>query len=220
MTSGKRAKALRRAQRAAPPTAVPTDVSRKVKGDTSLPFQLVGQNAPVLRTECRALSDDECLSDFMRVLAGRLLTTVKRQGAHELVQRGKELHRVKQQGALAIAAPQVGLPFRLVVTCQGVAVANPQFVPLREKIDEGPPTVLSVEGCLSIPGRAYEVRRYKLGTLTGTLVGPATVERIERRVEGLDARMWQHEIDHLHGILIRDIGNEVTSAQAQGGVAL
>ncbi len=99
---------------------------------------------------------------------------------------------------VGLAAPQVGVLERVFVwevEDRHGAVINPQIVFRSEETDE------DEEGCLSLPGLVYPVRR-----------------ALEVRVEGLDedgrilalegrdllARVFQHEIDHLDGVLLVD----------------
>jgi peptide deformylase len=58
-----------------------------------------------------------------------------------------------------------------------------------------------MEGCLSIPGIGVEVERPLAVTLTGQALSGAPL-RVE--AEGRLARIFQHEIDHLDGILMLD----------------
>ncbi len=101
---------------------------------------------------------------------------------------------------VGLAAPQVGVSLRLLVYRLGdeaplVAVANPEVEWASD--DEEAMT----EGCLSIPGIGVEVERPLAVTLTGQdlLGAPLRVE-----AEGRLARIFQHEIDHLDGVLILD----------------
>lgn len=100
---------------------------------------------------------------------------------------------------VGLAAPQVGTPIRMFVydDSEGDAgiVCNPVII---ERSDE---TEFGEEGCLSIPGLYMEVERHVAITVEGQNVdGEAWV----RKVEDFVARIWQHEIDHLDGILFID----------------
>jgi peptide deformylase len=93
---------------------------------------------------------------------------------------------LRETGGLGLAAPQVGIDARLFVTGWGQVFVNPQMV-------KGTDVVLSVEGCLSLPGvQATVTRRNKIVLADG------------RAYEGTRAMAIQHEIDHLDGILITD----------------
>lgn len=96
-----------------------------------------------------------------------------------------------------LAAPQVGITLRLVVIDVGdglIELINPEIVK-----HEG--SMKDTEGCLSIPDIWGEVERYS----------KVVVESLNRRGkkqrlvgEGLLARAFQHELDHLNGILFID----------------
>ncbi|MBU3690593.1 MAG: peptide deformylase [Solirubrobacterales bacterium] len=99
-----------------------------------------------------------------------------------------------------LAANQVGRLRRLlVIEPPGeeapTALVNPEVEWLSEELDE------MQEACLSIPGIAVDVARPVAGRFTGLDLSGAEV-RLE--LEGLPARILQHELDHLDGILILD----------------
>jgi peptide deformylase len=109
---------------------------------------------------------------------------------------------------VGLAAPQVGVPLRLFVynwvdaddiLWRGTAI-NPELwitpTPTGEADEE-----TESEGCLSIPGERYGLRRSPRAILRGTeLDGTA----FEIETEGWLARIFQHEFDHLDGILYAD----------------
>ncbi|MFM9053731.1 MAG: peptide deformylase [Solirubrobacterales bacterium] len=97
-----------------------------------------------------------------------------------------------------LAANQVGRLRRLlVIEPPGeeapTALVNPEVEWLSEELDE------MQEACLSIPGIAVDVARPVAGRFTGLDLAGTEV-RLE--LEGLPARILQHELDHLDGILI------------------
>jgi peptide deformylase len=99
---------------------------------------------------------------------------------------------------VGLAAPQVGIPRRLFTFDSGEesgAYANPEIVWRSDGIQEGE------EGCLSIPGIYFPVTR-----ATSVRVRAQSLEGdpIEREAEGFLARIFQHEIDHLDGVLFVD----------------
>lgn len=101
---------------------------------------------------------------------------------------------------LALAAPQIGRPLRVFVTRDDAVFGDPQIVALDGR------KITAPEGCLSIPGRSYEVERYEQVTVTAhTHLG----RRVEATYSGVKARMIQHELDHLNGILISDRWPEI-----------
>jgi peptide deformylase len=107
---------------------------------------------------------------------------------------------MQQEKGVGLAAPQVGLPWRLFVTDVpeegGVRVyVNPELTLLPGGRD------LREEGCLSIPGVHVEIERPLEGVLVArNLEG----EPLQGAAKGFVARVWQHEFDHLNGVLILD----------------
>ena len=103
------------------------------------------------------------------------------------------------EDGVGLAAPQVGVRKRLFTfdlhegDGPGVVI-NPEIV---ERDGE----VLSEEGCLSVPGYRFEVVRAERVTMQGL-----DLDGDELVLEGDDllARMIQHEIDHLDGVLLLD----------------
>jgi peptide deformylase len=103
------------------------------------------------------------------------------------------------EDGIGLAAPQVGVRKRLFTydlhEGEGPAVViNPEIV-------ESEGEVLSDEGCLSVPGYRFEVLRAERVTMRGL-----DLDGTEIVLEGdeLMARMIQHEIDHLDGVLLLD----------------
>lgn len=97
-----------------------------------------------------------------------------------------------------LAAPQIGVPLRAIVTNvedQLRVVLNPEIVEMSEEEIEAD------EGCLSIPGWYGPVRRKQRVTVRGM---SRTGKPIKIKTEGWEARAFQHEVDHLDGILFTD----------------
>ncbi|MFZ1099800.1 MAG: peptide deformylase [Steroidobacteraceae bacterium] len=104
-----------------------------------------------------------------------------------------------------IAAPQIGVSLRVVIfelkdnpryphltPVPYTVLVNPQLTPLGTEEDEG------WEGCLSVPGMRGLVPRFRRLRYQGFDVRGAP---LDRTVEGFHARVVQHEVDHLDGIL-------------------
>lgn len=100
---------------------------------------------------------------------------------------------------VGLAAPQIGAPLRVLVAEweeQHVAFVNPEIIKRSEE------ELLGTEGCLSIPGYVGDnIRRAAAVTVKGR--DPKGKE-IRVHAEGWYARILQHEIDHLDGILFTD----------------
>jgi peptide deformylase len=97
-----------------------------------------------------------------------------------------------------LAAPQVGISLR-VFTYRIGGVEGHIINPVLENSEDYQPD--EVEGCLSIPGLGFPVRRFRATRVTGVDVNgnPVSVDG-----EGMLARCFQHETDHLDGILFTD----------------
>ena len=104
---------------------------------------------------------------------------------------------VDSGNGLALAAPQIGVQKQVVVWDFGddpLAIVNPEIV-------ESDGEWVFDEGCLSIPGLYVEMLRPKQVLVRGiSLDGDV----IEIEADELEARMFQHEIDHLNGVLMFD----------------
>lgn len=117
---------------------------------------------------------------------------------HAVAERMIQLMR--QVNGAGLAAPQVGLDWRMfVVEGQDEEDAqvfiNPKVTPISRDL------VAHEEGCLSLPGITADVRR------------PSAVRIVSQNLDGQEvtlesedfpARVWQHEFDHLEGVLIID----------------
>ncbi|MGZ8597209.1 MAG: peptide deformylase [Actinomycetota bacterium] len=99
---------------------------------------------------------------------------------------------------VGLAGPQVGVSLRLFVFDDGetgpLFIANPV-------LSGGDGELLEEEGCLSIPGPYHETRRYARITCRGQDLDGAPLELTGG---GLLARIFQHETDHLEGMLFID----------------
>lgn len=133
--------------------------------------------------------------------AGRPVTTIDKE-FHLNVGKMKEL--MYEARGLALAAPQVALPFQFIV----MNITGDANQPEREEVFVNPRIVErkgiqeDEEGCLSFPGLYQEVRRAKTIKVQAYDLKGQLVERI---ASDLEARAWQHEIDHLNGILFIDM---------------
>jgi len=120
-----------------------------------------------------------------------------------------------------LAAPQIGVSLRLVIfevrqnprypeagEVPYTVLVNPELTPIGDQVEDG------WEGCLSVPGlRGLVPRHRRLHYRGHDLDG----RPIDRKVEGFHARVVQHEVDHLDGILypmrlrsLHDLGYEDT----------
>ena len=109
-----------------------------------------------------------------------------------------------QEVGVGLAATQVGIGLRMLVLDEGTGVGrtyvNPRIVDQGgEEVDE--------EGCLSLPGIYADVARAAWVVVEAQ---DRTGAPIHQRASGFPARVLQHEIDHLDGILFIDRLDKVT----------
>lgn len=113
---------------------------------------------------------------------------------------GRMLELMKDARGVGLAAPQVGLPLRLfVMNATGRADDDLVFVNPRLSAQQG--NADDEEGCLSIPDVRVQVRRAVRCRIDAQDVRG---EPIAFEGEDLVSRVWQHETDHLNGVLIID----------------
>lgn len=113
---------------------------------------------------------------------------------------GATLRDVSYGQKLGMAAPQIGISKRVFV-CQGAVCVNPEWqVPSHDVKEE------TLEGCYSVPEKRYITKRSKYGWASWYSVDGT---RREFKLKGLDAIVFQHELDHLDGKCCIDIGVEV-----------
>lgn len=106
---------------------------------------------------------------------------------------------------VGLAAPQIGVPKRVIVVDVGEGLnelINPEIIEARG-------SVVDVEGCLSIPDLVGDVERYEVVKIKGL---NRAGKEIEIQAEGYAARAFQHEIDHLEGILFIDKAKNIRRA--------
>lgn len=141
----------------------------------------------ILTLEAAAVAQDELNSDWLKQLALAMQATM-------LVRNG-----------VGIAAPQVYISKRVIIVASrpnprypdapdmpAVTMINPEITEYSTE------TCLGEEGCLSVPEQRGQVERaYAVKVRYFTVQG----EQVEQFYEGFPARIVQHEIDHLNGIL-------------------
>jgi peptide deformylase len=107
---------------------------------------------------------------------------------------------------VGLAAPQIGVSKRVIVVEFGdeydetiperlFVLVNPEIVQQSEDQIEG------IEGCLSVPGLVGEVARAQSVTVRGQ---DQRGKKVTIRAQGWLARIFQHEIDHVNGVLYTD----------------
>jgi len=143
-------------------------------------LSIVSYPAPVLRVKAEPV---EAVDDEIRGVIRRMIDLMD------------------EAEGVGLAAPQVGLSWRLFVSrlpeegAAATAFINPEL-----ELHPGD-LVSHEEGCLSLPGITAQVRRPDAVTIKALGLDGKPIERV---AAGFEARVWQHEYDHLDGILIID----------------
>ena len=104
---------------------------------------------------------------------------------------------LRAEHGLGLAANQVGVLQKILIYDDGSGLG----VLINPKIVSAEGEQVGVEGCLSVPGLQGEVRRAKTIVVKGI---DASGKTVRIKAEGLLARIFQHEIDHLDGKLFID----------------
>lgn len=151
-----------------------------------LPIMMIGN--PVLRLNARELTSSEITSPEIQQLIDDMIVTMK------------------NKGGVGLAAPQVNQSLRMFVMKSWPGV--PLTIVINPKIEyiEREGKKKSSEGCLSIPGRTLTVPRYKEIHLS---YYNRNGEFVSEEVKGFKAIISQHEYDHLNGVLIVDLVDQM-----------
>ena len=122
---------------------------------------------------------------------------------------------------VGLAAPQVGHSQRIIVVEYAEPSEDPDQPPKEAKLytvvnpeitRSSSETELGIEGCLSIPGYLGEVERYAQVTVKGL---NRHGQPFRLKANGWLARIFQHEIDHLNGVLYLDLASKVWKEEPQ-----
>lgn len=144
------------------------------------------------------ITDIEKLGDRCSEIDVRKQNDLMREIIFEL----KETLREHKEG-VGLAAPQIGYPYRIfVINFNGDyrSFINPIISDLKG-------LELSREGCLSFPGKEYiRPRHNQITVMYQTPLGKTE----SRKIVGKAAIVFQHELDHLDGLTLPDIGLEIT----------
>jgi peptide deformylase len=154
---------------------------------------------------------------------------VLKRKARTVAKFGKDLHALlddmvetmREAPGVGLAAPQIGLSERIIVVeyfekeeeeevedapRKVWAVINPEIAKASEA------RVMGVEGCLSIPGLLGEVERHAEVQVRGL---NRHGKPVKIKARGWLARIFQHEVDHLNGVLFTDRAARVWQPQQE-----
>lgn len=144
---------------------------------------LVDASDEVLRMVCAPVPE---INDEVRAVARRMLEI---------------LMACKNPSGIGLSAPQVGVPWRMFVTISplryGVFI-NPEFSRLHGH------RRMEIESCLTLPGRSAGRTRHTGAEMWSDSITGSGERVLHRSASPLEARCWQHEVDHLNGRQIID----------------
>lgn len=147
----------------------------------------VPEDSLVLRTPSTGFSIEDLQTEDYSALAAKMVATVTSP----------------EQDGVGIAGPQVGILRRIVAVQRFDKEGEPfevypniRITAFRAETEPGP------EGCLSVPDMRGYVMRYRDIDIAYT--SPATLQDTTETVQGYSAIIFQHECDHLDGILYTD----------------
>ena len=103
---------------------------------------------------------------------------------------------------VGLAAPQVGKSLRVIVVDPTGEEAKQLIVLVNPEIVSAAGEAIGEEGCLSVPGIRAKVKRWAKVRVRG--YDPIKEKTVEIEADGLLARIFQHEIDHLDGMVFLD----------------
>jgi peptide deformylase len=163
--------------------------------------EIVTHPAPVLRKKARKITD---FGPELQSLIDDMVETMR------------------EAPGVGLAAPQVGVPLQLIVVEYSekaeeeeqeeppklYTIVNPEIVRFSDEMD------LGTEGCLSIPGFVGDVDRPLEITLKGQ---NRRGKPLRLKADGWLARIFQHEVDHLNGVLFIDRAEKVWKVEDQTG---
>src|SRR3989338_2287049 len=120
-----------------------------------------------------------------------------REGDFRLIQGIVET--MYEEDGVGIAAPQVGITRRIIVVSPQAKRGEEQVYVNPEITEASQEAEVGLEGCLSLPGISCEIRRSKRIKLEAlNLKG----QKVVCEFQDFPARVVQHEVDHLNGVLI------------------
>jgi peptide deformylase len=151
---------------------------------------------PALRHQARPLT---CIDKKLHLDVGRML---------ELMYEGR---------GLGLAATQVALPYQLLIMniSGDPSQRDQEGIFINPVIVERKGTFEDDEGCLSFPKLFQKVRRAKTVIVQAYNIKG---EALEILATDLAARVWQHEVDHLHGVLFIDKMGTIAKLAARGTI--
>lgn len=172
-----------------------SDAERKIINEPNKTMRVLTvsdrKDSLFLRKKCAPLDMKQLKSYEYSILAEKMIATVTSP----------------EQDGVGIAGPQVGLSRRIVAVQRFDKEGAPfEVYPNIRIISFNGDKKVGREGCLSIPGRSGNVSRYQDISITYTSI--KTYSDTTEQIKGFTAVIFQHECDHLDGILYTDLIDE------------
>ena len=163
------------------------------QSDSVMYVTVLPQDSLILRAAAKDLPDALLQSEDFRTLCDKMLATV----------------RSPEQDGVGIAAPQVGISRRLAWVQRYDKPGEPWEVYPNIRILERSGAVShDPEGCLSVPPMRAVVPRYE--TVVVSWTDPRTLQERRDTVHGYTAVIFQHECDHMDGVVCTDRADSVS----------
>ncbi len=144
-------------------------------------LKIVLEGNPILREPCEAVK--KVTPELVKLASDMCQTMILANG-------------------IGLSAPQVGRKVQLLVYDTSLVEKNGSTaIMFNPEILHGENACDSIEGCLSLPGKEIKVERFKKIKVKYLNIYN---EIVIRELNGLSAVVVQHEIDHLHGIILSD----------------
>jgi len=148
------------------------------------------------------------MTDYSKCTITRYPTAVLREKALPITEINGDIRKLAErmidimveQGGVGLAGPQAGVNLRIFVVSIDGTKENAR-VYINPTIQPEGKIVSNEEGCLSLPGINGNINRYSQCTVTATDLDGNEFTEVG---EGLLARAFQHEYDHLEGTMIKD----------------
>jgi peptide deformylase len=131
------------------------------------------------------------------------------ESLHALVE--DMIETMRAAPGVGLAAPQIGVSKRVIVVEFGSdedeTIPSQLYVMINpEIVQQSKANVVGIEGCLSVPGFIGKVERAQVVTVRGQ---DQFGKKVKIRAQGWLARIFQHEIDHINGILYTDRTDQI-----------
>ena len=167
------------------------------RSDSVMYVTVMPDDSVILRTPSADLTAEELASPLLKTLMAKMLLTVQDPS----------------QDGIGIAAPQVGINKRIIWLQRLDLPDTPWRCYLNMHIDSLYGVVeVGPEGCLSLPTLRGNVARSTSAIVS--YVDPESMQPARDTVHGYTARIFQHEIDHLEGILYADRADSLFVSEA------